>query len=112
MQAAFSSKGYNDVRAGFASQPEMIVAVGKVPDEIGGLPRSLFFAGVGILCIACAILTPLSIFGIRKWMAHDELLKQYQSLKNQGASNDFDGAEISEMAPAGYNPNNKYDSEP
>jgi hypothetical protein len=61
-------------------------------DTIAGIDESTFYIVLTVSLIACAILTPLSIFGLRKWCAYRDLLKQYDQLRNQ--SNDFPETEM------------------
>ena len=41
--------------------------------------------------VALVILVPLSVFGLRKWCAYRDLLRQYDQLRQTAGANDFPG---------------------
>jgi len=42
-----------------------------------------------LLVLSLLVLVPLSAFGIRKWCAYQELLRQYDQLRMDAGGNDF-----------------------
>lgn len=58
-------------------------------DKIAGISKGAFYTVLGFGLVACLVLGPLSVFGLRKWCAYRELLQQYDQLRQNAGGNDF-----------------------
>jgi len=73
-----------DVKVAVETQAALKQAAGKDQDTVMGFSAPVFWTGFSLTIVFLLILIPVLIFGVRKYIAHRNLLQQYERLRMGG----------------------------